>query len=855
VTEDGLKRLAAQHVIIDSLAAVAPSEPQANDDISTDATRPGPVDDAGQRDAGQETPLTDAAEADAGEGPSLLSGTEETARNLFKVSAANRKLFANQAMALRKGKEQQLPPVLQQQRTKQQLRDTDQLSKVFSDLEHAANEYMQNRASSSGPALLGAAEDDTSLPGEELYEVAVKLPMQGDWQETLAKAGGGISSFEPPNIFRIFLSPQELTKVKALPFCESVTRYGIEQTICPSLLQAIGLAPPPDFAGSSGAVAQRSAALAGPAEALQSFDAILHRESDREKAKTAIAQLGGKLTAESPTVLRFDAPSDPGLLAALANRPELKCLAPYHPPQLFSSQARILAGVEQLNQPDADGVTGTWNGDGEIVAVIDSGIDKTHPDLDTQVNDAVAYELGGKSGTADDLVGHGTHVAGIIAGTGAASGGAIRGIAPAAKLVSIGIVAFDVFDRPILLTPPDLGDLLKEATSRDAKIINLSWGTPLGGSYDQGARQLDQFVYNNPQVLVVIAAGNEGRAPEGVHEFNTIGTPASAKNAITVAACGSGHRVDRTYGMFNAQKFGHPVGSMLMSDPEIPAALGSRGPTDYDSVKPDVSACGVYVLAPKAARGAIGWQPPFADHDGRYVYLGGTSMATPVVSGLAAIVRQNLRVQRNITTPSAALVKAILIAAAERRRALTADEGGPFEDRVGYPDFHQGFGRIDLSRVLPHPNASAGRKLLIEDVANDSPGALRSHALAGGTVKDKRDYQVTVSNGASDPLRIVLAWTDFPGNSVQNNLNVYVDGPGGSLYLGNRDLTFKRDALFDNVNLRGVPFDKRNNVEHIKIDNPVPGPYVIRVVAQNTPMANQGYALCIAGCLDEDTLN
>src|SRR5262249_42030131 len=156
-----------------------------------------------------------------------------------------------------------------------------------------------------------------------------------------------------------------------------------------------------------------------------------------------------------------------------------------------------------------------------------------------------------------------------------------------------GMTVLDPFGNSVLLTPPDLGELLSIATSLDAKIINLSWGTPLGGVYDQGARQLDKFVYDNPDVLVVIAAGNEGRAPDGNHKFNTVGTPASAKNAITVGACGSDHAVPKTYGEYRADKFKPPVAAMRMCDPNVPAALGSRGPTDYESAKPDVSACGV----------------------------------------------------------------------------------------------------------------------------------------------------------------------------------------------------------------------------------------------------------------------
>jgi hypothetical protein len=850
VTEAGLRRLLAENVIIDSLRSVAPAV--ATDDIQLDAATADVTDSDLNVVASEAFDDTDAGMMDDDDfdeapesGPSLLSSMGDFASDSVAKSP-KRHRFVGTARESVDSLASKLPSVLK--RTVVQLGNTALKADVFSQLKRASEEYVQNLSLATGPALLSMGPSEPEPPQEELYEVTVRLPMKAEWRAEIESAGGKINSFSPPNVFLVFLAASK--KVGALPFVERVTRYGIEETFCPTLLQALGLAPAVDAGGSSGP-SDSTGDIVPP----HTFDAILHRQSDNAQAKAAIEWLGGKVTEESPTVLRFEAALDSGMLAALADRPEIKRLAPYVPPRLFSNQARILCGVERINQEFNGSPAGKWNGAGELVAVLDSGIDATHADFEGQFDAPVVYKLGDKSGTADDLVGHGTHVCGIIAGTGKGSDGKIRGMAPGARLLPIGMVAMDAFDRPFLLTPPDLGDLLKEATSRGAKIINLSWGTPLGGSYDQGARQLDKFIYDNPEVLVVIAAGNEGRATKGFHEFNTIGTPASAKNAVTVGACGSSQDVDKTYGTYSAQKFKPPVASLLMCDPDLPAALGSRGPTDYDSVKPDVSACGVYVLAPRAAKCTIGWQPAFDEFNGRYVYLGGTSMAAPVVSGLAAILRQYLKTERNVVAPSAALLKSILVCSAERAGVLTKEQGGPFEDRVGYPDFHQGFGRVDLSRVLPHAAAPAGRKLLFDDVANNSPRALRSHSLAGGSANAKRDYQVTVSNGNTAPLRIVLTWTDFPGNSVQNNLNVYVDCPGGGLAIGNSDLTFMRDALFENLLLNNVPFDKRNTVEHIRIDQPVPGPYIIRVVAQNTPMADQGYALCVVGCVEETQLH
>jgi hypothetical protein len=805
VTREGFEQLLKNHLIVDSLEAMG-REP-------TVAVPPEPAaEGAGFLGAGQEaTPAPGAEMSPQARVEQMLS----------------QKQFSRAAQRVR--------------------REDERVRRVAGRLRVAAGEFLKGRQPSD-VGLLGATGGEVSAEQakENVYELIVRMPMRREWREAIGNKT--ICSFEPPNIFRMFLTPQELARIKALPFVLEVRTYDIEKSVSESLLEMIE--PAPAQAGDTGAGTGAPAAAGGqPAQ----FDLILHREQDRDKVKQAIARFGAKLILESPTVLRIEAAADPGLLGALAGLPEIKLLAPYVAPALCSSQVRALTGIERINKVMPPQVPDRWSGKGELVAVFDSGIDDSHEDLADRVAEKIAYTLDTQTASRDDKHGHGTHVAGIIAGTGRASNREVRGVAPEVRLISVGILA-----NGRLLTPPDIADLLKEGTQRGAKILNLSWGKPIGGSYEQGAEQLDKFIYDNPEILVVVAAGNEGRAPDGWHKFNSIGTPATAKNALTVGACGSGDTdIDRTYGAFDAGKFCPPVAQLLMINPDLPAALSSRGPTDYDSVKPDVSACGVYVLAAKAKdilpTLSSPWPPTYPNFNGKYVYLGGTSMAAPVVSGLAAVLRQYLREQRNLADPSAALLKAILIASAERGKALTPGEGFPFEAKVGYPDFHQGFGRVDLSRILPHPEAPPSRKLLFDDVRNDSGRALRSHALTG-QAKDKRDYVVTVPEATTEPLRIVLTWTDHPGNSIQNNLNVFVDGPNGSFFIGNSEHQYQRDAIFENNALNGMPFDKRNNVEHIKIGAPAPGRYTIHVVAQNTPRPLQGYALCLSGCVSENVL-
>jgi serine protease AprX len=295
------------------------------------------------------------------------------------------------------------------------------------------------------------------------------------------------------------------------------------------------------------------------------------------------------------------------------------------------------------------------------------------------------------------------------------------------------------------------------------------------------------------------------------------------------------------------------------------AVISSRGPSDYDSVKPDVCACGIYVASARAAQARMKyWDPqpdPFAE---KYGYLGGTSMAAPVVSGTAAVLREYLRVAQQRDTPTAALLKAILIASARRLDSFKKEMGYPSEDLVGYPNFHQGFGRIDLSTVLPHAGAPK-RKLLCDDVRNGTDRALQAQAPVDSKNAAARTYTVKVAQGSADPLTVVLTWTDYPGKFLHNNLQLYVEGPKG-VAVGNSELTYHQDAFAMDALSRGaapaevkfvkVPLDKYNNVEQVRIATPAAGEYRIVVLAQYTdPMVPaQGYALCVSGELESDQL-
>jgi PGF-pre-PGF domain-containing protein len=249
------------------------------------------------------------------------------------------------------------------------------------------------------------------------------------------------------------------------------------------------------------------------------------------------------------------------------------------------------------------------NGAGIKIAILDTGIDATHPDLeylDDNVTPKVTVAVNfTDDNSADDFFGHGTHCAGIAAGTGKASGYLYRGVAPGAYLWNVKVLdhSGSGYDSWIIsgIQYAALGPDGVENTGDEADVISMSFGADMNGDGTDSISTAVDWATDRG-VVCVAAAGNSGPS------MFTVGMPAVARKVITVGAT---------------------------TKTDTMAGFSSRGPTADYRLKPDVVAPGVYIVAPRASGTSMGY--PVNDY---YTSASGTSMSTPHVAGAAALLLQ-----------------------------------------------------------------------------------------------------------------------------------------------------------------------------------------------------------------------
>jgi len=635
-----------------------------------------------------------------------------------------------------------------------------------------------------------------------------RAPLTRAERADLEAKGAKILEYVPESTYLCHYPPSDLSAMRSLPFVEWANVYLRGFKIAPALLGASARRGSADLT----ALALRGAPRA--ARELKKVDVVFHANVDVDAVRRKVASAAGL----DPDDLR---PSGNKVrikvklerLDELAKIDEVRHIEEVKPAKLHNDVARRILRIETAAQP-----TPRFEGAGQVIAVCDTGFDRgsstdAHPAFEGRV--ARLYALGRPNRT-NDPDGHGTHVAGSVLGDGGsvALGHRVRGTAPRARLVLQSVLDSSGGLGGI---PDDLGELLQQPYANDAARIHTnSWGIiQSAGQYNSAARELDDFVWRNRDGIVCFAAGNDGRDAEGNGRVDngSVTPPGTAKNCITVGASENLRPdITETYGGWWPDDFpANPVRTDTMTDDEEGmVAFSGRGPTADGRIKPDLVAPGTFILSTRSrAASDSGWR---ASADPLYYFLGGTSMATPLVAGCVAVVREYLATERGLTKPSAALVKALLVNGARNLDGqYTPSESG----RV--PNNAEGFGLVDVSAVVgPHP---AGRQFVLKDE---------------GAALDAGEQEVTnfaVARAGTD-LKVTLAWTDPPGEALQNDLDLIVRAADGRERHGN-------------VAPNSRKFDRLNNVEQLVWLNLPLGNVQIIVRAWRITQFSQSYALVV----------
>ncbi|WP_431134557.1 S8 family serine peptidase [Psychroserpens mesophilus] len=453
---------------------------------------------------------------------------------------------------------------------------------------------------------------------------------------------------------------------------------------------------------------------------------------------------------------------------------------------LYTSTTNEGAGITIRANRLYPGPTGTLDleieGEGIIIGVWDGGfVLPTHELLEgrvQQVDDATG------------LSSHATHVSGTIIGSGIPAGGNAKGMAPKATVLA------NDFDN-------DMGEMVPLAAA-GLLLSNHSYGVPAEnvstaylGSYSNGARALDELLYNTPYYTPVYSAGND--RDDGVNPadggYDLLTGDKNAKNNIVVAAV-------NTVANYTGS------GSVTMS------SFSSWGPSDDGRVKPDISAKGVNTYS------------SVASGNDEYTFYSGTSMAAPSVTGALALL-QELHSDIHGNFMKSATLKALMI--------QTALEAGTYPG----PDSRFGWGLL---------NTEAAAQALLDE---GFESLVDENSLTNfGT------YTKTVTSNGVDPLVVTIAWTDPPGNvstieddttpRLVNDLDLVLEDQNGNLFY-----PWKLFTLISTLPAaRGV--NDVDNVEKVEIDVPS-GDYIIRVTHKGNLLNNfQDFSLIATGISESD---
>jgi len=710
------------------------------------------------------------------------------------------------------------------------------------------------------PAVKALRTTLATFTGKRLHLVQFAGPIKPEWRDELEKRGARIVSHIPDNAYLVYGDSAALKKIQAWATSAVEVQWegayadgykinpGAKSTDAKGLFRDIGT---------------------------ETFAIQLVEDDEANTATLALIgrwQLAPvkndyKLLGYRTVIVELLASQ----LETISAQPDVVSIQPYFQHRKFDErQDQIMAGNLTGNAPSGPGylawlaskgfTQAQFDSSSFVVDVTDSGIDNGttspgHFALYKQGNPGglsrVAYNrLEGSANPGSTLSGcdgHGNLNSHIIGGyvatptnaTHADSSGFLYGLG-VCPFVKVGSSV--IFD-PDTFTDPNYPNLQSKAYNDGARISGNSWGANVSGGYDVDSQAYDALVRDaqptgatfstagNQQMVIVFAAGNAGPGTQ------TVGSPGSAKNIITVGAAE------------NVRAFGGADGSGV-GDSGADSAndiinFSSRGPCADGRYKPDLVAPGTHVTGgvgqsgspttngmgtalacynAEGVSGGVGHASFIPSGQQFYTASSGTSHSTPGIAGACALLRQYF-INASLTPPSPAMTKAFLVNSTRYLTGTSANDTLPSQT--------QGLGHVNLGMAFD------GVPRVLRD--QSSPDKF----TASGQV---RAFSAVVADNTK-PVRVTLAWTDAPGSTTgaayNNNLDLTVT-VGGNTYKGN---------VFSGPNsVTGGSADVKNNVESVFLPAGVTGPLTVTVTAANitsdgvpneAPAMDQDFALVV----------
>lgn len=632
------------------------------------------------------------------------------------------------------------------------------------------------------PALPPTLKQKKSpISGAGYYILQFDGPVKEEWKEICRQAGVEFFDYIPDLAFIVRMNVSRKKKVESLPN-----------------IRWLGIYEPAYRLRNKTAYSPLKAGEKVPAE----FIIVLFPGSDVDNIIGEIEKAGGEISArtESSWKIKLKIKILPQQIESLALLSGVKWVEEAPEWRLFNNKSR------EVMEVDTAWNTGSYYGAGQIVGVADTGLDKGSTSPSDLLDD---FENGSGAGrvlaistsfsdytTGADYHGHGTHVAGSVLGNGTLSGASpdlhnyppscYAGVAPEASLV------FQALGYGSKI-PADLNLLFAQAYGGGVRIHNNSWGFYGAGEYSSYSEDVDEFSWDNKNFLILFAAGNDGIDAnfDGVIDLYSVGPPATAKNCITVGATENDRPPDSTPSPAYPLTWGwywpfsypaDPISDGFLSDnPDGMAAFSSRGAQLAARWKPELVAPGTNVISCRTQAVSelttVLWGSGGLTGDLKkyYVFSGGTSMSTPLVTGSSALVRQYYTDKMGVAEPSAALIKATLINGA---KDISPGQygAGQYQEIPDppRPNNVEGWGRVDLGSTI---------------FSNSSPDFYYYDVVPGLTTGASDQYSIPLSSSLN-PLSVTLTWTDHPGSTpangaLVNDLDLTLTGPTGKVYYPN----------------------------------------------------------------------